>query len=86
MSLPSFKHAAASLLQVVAALHEKEHFIGAFMPDRLLLDSDDTLYLLDFTTGQVQGQESEAAEWQDEEEVRFPPHSNQDLLLIFWQP
>lgn len=36
--------------------------------------------------GQVQGQESEAAEWQDEEEVRFPPHSNQDLLLIFWQP
>ncbi|KAL0055451.1 hypothetical protein WJX82_000603 [Trebouxia sp. C0006] len=51
MSLPSFKHAAASLLQVVAALHEKEHFIGAFMPDRLLLDSDDTLYLLDFTTG-----------------------------------
>ena len=40
-------------LQVVAALHEKEHFIGAFMPDRLLLDSDDTLSLLDFTTGML---------------------------------
>ena len=36
--------------------------------------------------GQVQGQESEAAGWQDEEEMRFPPHSIQDLLLIFWQP
>ena len=36
--------------------------------------------------GQVQGQESEAAGWQDEEEMRFPPHSIQDLPLIFWQP